>query len=319
MTPRVSVITPVCDGREFLIACIESVQAQTLRDWEMLIVDDGSKDDSRDIAIRIANTDSRIKVLHHPNGENRGVSRSRRLALQKSKGEYIALLDADDLFKENKLEHQLEIALQNPDCVLFHTAIHAICDQSDQKSPVDSAMLQEFESRFNTFATPSRSYVAKEESNFFAANHICNSTVFARRETVIRYGKAFCQLFQYEDWTLWCQLADAGRFFADSRPLTDYRVHEKAWTFGIIQNPLKHHYSKIEFLLSSLASTSDQRDSRKIFDHIQSELNTLHSIYRQSAELPLSRTKFEFLPPPPKRYLPFKIWKYLVRLARAIS
>ena len=99
--PGISVIVPAYNAEKYLKNCVESVRNQTFQDWELLIVDDGSKDRTREIAMECAAGDDRVRVLRKKNG---GVSSARNLGLREAKGEYIAFLDADDRYKCRCLE-----------------------------------------------------------------------------------------------------------------------------------------------------------------------------------------------------------------------
>ncbi len=99
--PSISVIVPVYQAEAYLQGCIDSVKSQTFTDWELILIDDGSRDGSPAICDRSAAEDSRIRVFHKPNG---GVSTARNLGLQEAKGEYIAFLDSDDRFESRTLE-----------------------------------------------------------------------------------------------------------------------------------------------------------------------------------------------------------------------
>lgn len=101
----VSVITPAYNASSYLADTIRSVQSQTYTDWEMIIVDDCSKDDTYSIALAFAQADNRIKVIRHQ--ENGGVAVARNTALDAAKGQYIAFLDSDDLWMPDKLEKQI--------------------------------------------------------------------------------------------------------------------------------------------------------------------------------------------------------------------
>ena len=101
---RVSVITPVWNAAATLAATVASVRAQTEPDWEMLIVDDGSSDGSRELAARLA-ADPRIRPLAL--GTNRGPAAARNEGIRAARGRFIAFLDADDLWRPEKLAVQL--------------------------------------------------------------------------------------------------------------------------------------------------------------------------------------------------------------------
>lgn len=104
----VSIIVPVYNVSRFLPECIKSVLAQSFIDWELILINDGSTDDSGAICDTFAATDSRIKVIHKPNS---GVSDSRNRALDMATGKYILFLDADDFWCSNTfLEKMVELA-----------------------------------------------------------------------------------------------------------------------------------------------------------------------------------------------------------------
>ena len=110
MAARVSVIVPFLDEERFLGEAVESVLAQSYDDWELLLVDDGSSDGSTTLALEYARRfPGRIAALHHPDGRTRGQSAARNLALSQAAGEYVAFLDADDVWLPDKLLDQTAI------------------------------------------------------------------------------------------------------------------------------------------------------------------------------------------------------------------
>jgi glycosyltransferase involved in cell wall biosynthesis len=103
-------VTPFLDAAVFLEAAIASVFEQTLTEWELLLVDDGSTDESTAIARRwAAARPDKVTYLSHPNRENRGASASRNLGIRHAVGEYLAFLDADDVYLPHKLTDQVAI------------------------------------------------------------------------------------------------------------------------------------------------------------------------------------------------------------------
>lgn len=101
----VSIITPVYNSQDFLIQCIESVLSQSYQDWEMILVDDCSTDQSEEIILNYANADQRIKYYKLDKNSGAGVARNK--AIQISKGRYLAFLDSDDFWHGDKLKKQL--------------------------------------------------------------------------------------------------------------------------------------------------------------------------------------------------------------------
>lgn len=110
MAGLVSIIMPSYNTAKFIAESIQSVIAQTYKDWELIIVDDCSPDNTDDV-IKHFLTDSRIKYLK--NKENSGAAESRNRALRDAKGKWIAFLDSDDLWKPEKLEKQIEFMEKN--------------------------------------------------------------------------------------------------------------------------------------------------------------------------------------------------------------
>lgn len=122
----VSIITPLYNGERFVGQTIESVLAQTYPHWEMIIINDGSKDNSLAIAESYAAKDSRIKVFTQPNG---GSASARNNGIRRAEGRYMALLDADDLWEPYFLEQQLAL-LREKNCQLVYGAHKRIDDQN---------------------------------------------------------------------------------------------------------------------------------------------------------------------------------------------
>jgi glycosyltransferase involved in cell wall biosynthesis len=105
----------------FLLEAVESVRAQTVDDWELLLVDDGSTDGSSEIARKLCAGDpARLRYLTHAGGGNRGMSASRNLGLAAARGRFLALLDADDVYLPRKLEHQLNVLERHPDANMVY-------------------------------------------------------------------------------------------------------------------------------------------------------------------------------------------------------
>lgn len=114
----ISVIVPVYNAEKYLTKCIDSILAQSFENFELILVDDGSKDGSGAICDKYAARDSRVKVLHKKNG---GVSAARESGIAQSKGEYIAFIDADDYIAED----YLKVLYQN---IIKYNADISCCD-----------------------------------------------------------------------------------------------------------------------------------------------------------------------------------------------
>jgi glycosyltransferase involved in cell wall biosynthesis len=119
--PRVSIVCIFLNEERFLGEAIESVLAQSLSDWELILVDDGSTDGSTTIARDHAARDpDRIRYLAHPEHRNLGKSTSRNLGIRAARGEFITFLDADDAFLPDKLERQVRLLEMHPGATMVY-------------------------------------------------------------------------------------------------------------------------------------------------------------------------------------------------------
>ena len=111
--PEISVVIAVYNSEKYITPCVESILNQTFGDFELVIVDDGSSDSTRKILRSIAGRDPRIKLLE--NDRNRGIAYSRNKAVENSSGEYVAIMDADDIASPDRLEKQLDFLRAHPE------------------------------------------------------------------------------------------------------------------------------------------------------------------------------------------------------------
>lgn len=139
MQPLISIITPNYNCGRFIAQTIESVLAQTYPNWEMLIVDDCSTDNSYQIALEYSQKDGRIKV--YQNEKNSGAAVSRNKAIELSQGEYLAFLDSDDLWLPEKLEKQLRFMEEN-DCDFSFTEYEHIDEDNNSLLKVAKVIKQ---------------------------------------------------------------------------------------------------------------------------------------------------------------------------------
>lgn len=117
--PFISIVTPSYNASSFIKETIHSVQAQTYNNWEMIIVDDVSKDNTRELIKEEIEKDNRIRLIELT--ENSGAAIARNTGINNAKGKYVAFLDSDDLWLPEKLEKQLEF-MQNNDIAFSFTS-----------------------------------------------------------------------------------------------------------------------------------------------------------------------------------------------------
>ncbi len=137
MVPTVSVIVPVYNAQQTLERCVESVLAQSFCDWELILIDDGSLDDSGSLCDAYAVECSRVQVLHQENG---GVSAARNAGIAIAKGEYLFFLDCDDYIERDMLERYITNARANSADIVIG-GLRLIGNQTDgDKLPVEEGL-----------------------------------------------------------------------------------------------------------------------------------------------------------------------------------
>lgn len=119
--PVISVVMPVYNGAEFLATAIKSILNQTFFDFEFIIVNDGSTDDSPNIIDEFARSDNRIKIITNLSPLGKAGDKAKEMGIQLSRGKYIAIMDADDVAKPRRLEMQFNFMEKNPDVFLCGT------------------------------------------------------------------------------------------------------------------------------------------------------------------------------------------------------
>ena len=188
-SPCLSIIVPVYNASAFISICIESILRQSYRDYEMIIVDDGSKDDSGEICDEFAKKDIRIRVIHNNNG---GVSSARNTGIEQAKGKYLLFVDADDSINPNMCEVMVSRAEQSG-------VDYVICGYNE-------VCRQKIIPRL--FALPDntvmdRNYIIhKLLYSIFSNENIINSPFnkLYRRESILMHGIIFPKRRRAEDW-----------------------------------------------------------------------------------------------------------------------
>lgn len=208
--PLISVIMPAYNAERFIAEAICSVQTQTYENWELLILDDGSSDQTCSIAEKFARQDSRIRLLK--NEKNMGVARTRNRGFDLCRGELVALLDSDDVWHEDKLARQLDL-LRRSGADLAYSS-YAIVDLSGQKVRAD--------------------YIVPEEVGFrelLKENVIGCSAVLLRSELLEK--NRFLPDYFHEDYVLWLQLLrDGHRAVGCREVLVNWRFVENSRSFN---------------------------------------------------------------------------------------
>ena len=214
--PLVSVIIPAYNTAAFISKTLDSVLSQTYRNLEVLVVDDGSQDETPEIVKLIAQSDRRVTLLRQSNA---GVAAARNLAIQKSSGEYIAPIDADDIWYPQKIEKQVQCMLKTDACVGLVYAWAVYIDPKDLI--IGKYNPYEF---FNIYNLEGDVYTALVYRNF-----VGNASVpLIRRACLDKVGGYNCKLKKdgaqgCEDLDLYLRIAEYYQFKVVPEFLLGYR------------------------------------------------------------------------------------------------
>ena len=207
----VSVIIPTYQRAHWVSEAIESVLSQTYKDYEILVVNDGSTDNTTEVLYQFQ---ARIKIIEQ---ENKGNSAARNIAIQNSQGQYIAFLDDDDKWMPNKLEKQIALLEYNQKLGLIY---------SDMLFFNDKEVFTEPRSKKHPIHFGRISWML-----FLFGNSVpLSSTVVVRRQTLDEIGLFDETLTHCEDYDLWLRISEKWLFFYLDEPLTMYRLSDTNMT-----------------------------------------------------------------------------------------
>lgn len=217
--PLVSVIIPCYNGEKFISEAIESVLNQTYQNWELIIVDDGSKDKSKEIIRQYCATDNRITYIQHK--KNKGIPFARNTGIKNSNGEYIALLDQDDKWLPKKLAMQLD---------KFYMSKHEIGLVFGNINTVDSygnVIYKAKNIKINFETINQRNLII----HLFLNPFIPSITVMFKRKCLKEVG-GFDEniLWGGDDYELWLRFANKFKFAYINKVLGIRRLHDNNYS-----------------------------------------------------------------------------------------
>lgn len=231
--PFFSVIMASFNSEKYISDSINSVLNQTMSDWELLIIDDASKDNSLKIALKFANIDSRIRVFQ--NKVNSGPAFSRNRACLFAKGSWLAILDADDVYVPSKLETQKkEIENKKENIVLLGSGSQQI----------------------TTNGTPHKIY-RYPQSSLLLKKNLIKGFKFPPHSSIVYKASIFHRLkgfnenfLRANDYELFLRFLDKGVFSCCEAQLIKYRAHKKS----ISNSNCKNGFSQVNYALAAIIS-----------------------------------------------------------------
>lgn len=204
--PKVSILMPVYNGAVYLSEAIQSILDQTFTDFEFLIIDDGSSDDSYSVAASFS--DVRIRLIR--NNKNLGLVASLNTGLELARGEYIARMDADDISLPDRLSRQVDFMDAHPDVSICGSWLLAFSGN----------MLSEWHSPLSH---------NKIHARLLFQSALFHPTVLIRMSLIISHQLRYRNDFPYaEDYELWSRSQPYGRYANIGEILLRYRIHDKS-------------------------------------------------------------------------------------------
>jgi glycosyltransferase involved in cell wall biosynthesis len=212
--PKVSIVLPIYNGSEYLSLCLDSLLAQSFRDFEILLIDDGSKDNSCDISQKYQARDSRIR--HFENSTNLGTASTTNIGHRLAQGSYIAHADQDDISEPQRLALQVAFLDKNPETAMVSGSLKSLGTEEEYliKAPLSDDHIK---------------------SNFLPGTHnIINPTVMIRRSFTEPNQLYFDPNLQgVADYGYFVQAMLCGAKFANlPQVLLRYRIHSSQQTKG---------------------------------------------------------------------------------------
>jgi GT2 family glycosyltransferase len=217
--PVVSVVVPTHDYALYLPAALDSIRLQTFTDWDCVVVDDGSTDDTQDILSQLAAADQRIRFFLQP---QRGLSAARNQGLRLARGRYVQFLDADDLLHEAKLESHVEALELRGDVDIVYGPTRYF----DDGEP--AVLRSSLRGPDGPEPAPMSGAGAEVLQRLLVGNQMTVAAPLVRRSLFESVGMFDERLDRLEDWQLWLRCAIAGKrflFVPSATPVALIRIH----------------------------------------------------------------------------------------------
>lgn len=206
----ISIILPYYNGQTYIKEALESIRAQTYKNFELLLIDDGSLDPKQSAYVQelIAGyRDDRFKYFHKPNG---GLSNARNFGYAQSRGSHIAFIDQDDLWRPEKLEVQMDVFRNNPAVQFIFT---------NGESFGDAAL------KFRRRRSIREGIVKDSFSQMLRGNVVSALTAMFTRSLVEKVGLSNPRYSVCPDYEYFLRMSEATDFYFIDKPLAYYRVH----------------------------------------------------------------------------------------------
>lgn len=245
-------------------AAIESVLSQSYTDFELLIGDDGSTDHTAEVIAGYSDP----HIVFYPHQKNFGATFNHRFLLEKAKGQYVALINSDDLWLPDKLEKQVKYLDEHPDVVMCAGWAKFIDENGNG-----------IDIRDNIFVQPNRTQAEWIAYFFMHGNCICHPSVLVRREIYEKLGFYNLALRQLPDFEMWVRMIHEGEFYIFQQPLVAHRrfiVEGQNTSTPTLNNSIRDVMESYYILSDYLESLSDEMFSKSFHRYFRNNHAKTH-------------------------------------------
>ncbi len=219
---KVSVVCASYNYENYIKETIESVINQTYSSWEMIIVDDGSKDNSVEVIKSYSKKDDRIKLFTHENNQNKGLIETLKKGIKEASGNWIVFLESDDKIEKNYLEEKNEIIKKYPDIGLIFNDVNMFGDEN--KIKIYENHRKKINELFDKISFP---YDFKKD--IVKRNYIWTFSVVMLKKELLEALDFNSFIPQFLDHYLWAQLSTKTKFYYIDKKLTNWRIHSDSY------------------------------------------------------------------------------------------
>lgn len=220
---KISVIMASYNYAQYIEKAIDSVINQTYQDWELIIVDDGSNDNSVEIIKSYCEKDSRIRLLQHLGAKNKGLKETILLGLELAVGDWVAFLESDDFFAPDNLEKKIEIINEHPDVKLIFNKVNFLEERTGAINKLQKGFIKK-QKKLSQKIYPRNMFY-----DFYINNMILTFSCIMVETEALKKTNFNTPVDSLLDWWLWIHLAYESKFYYIDKELTNWRLHHESY------------------------------------------------------------------------------------------
>lgn len=219
---KISIIIASYNYAQYIEEAVNSVINQTYQDWELIIVDDGSSDNSVEIIKTYCLKDSRIKLFQHEKAQNKGLKETLLLGIEHSSGDWIAFLESDDFFQQDNLSKKVEIIQKYPDVKLIFNKVNFLWDEERKRE--HQKIFENRQKKLSKMSFPRNMFY-----DFYIDNMILTFSCVMAEAQILKNADFNSPVDTLLDWWLWIHLAYQNKFYYIKEELTSWRLHKTSY------------------------------------------------------------------------------------------